>query len=429
MSTISKPARELAARSQLYRRRRVQFLLGLLIALGLSMGLVLMMLRPPRQEWPLFGVLLGTPVLLALIASAVARRQAWWRQFHSVSLALIVTCGIGTGMIFLTLLVTTRLMFLNEHDAWLALTIVMCAMSVSMAFGYFVAVSVADGIKDITRAAQAIKTGDLSVRADERGNDEIALLAQAFNDMTAQLLHVREQEARLDQMRRDLIAWVSHDLRTPLTGIRARVEALSDGVVSEPQEVQRYLNTIHNDTQALNRLIDDLFELATIDAGGLKLLLQPCDFNDLISDTVETMSVIAHNKGVKLSGQADPNVGVIRISPQHVQRVLNNLVSNALAHTQVGEVNVRAFRDDQRHVCVEVKDTGEGIAPADVPHVFDRFYRGERARTRADSRSGNAKGMGLGLAIAKALVEAHGGWIDLRSEQGRGTTVLIALPA
>lgn len=410
--------------SRLHQHRQRQFFIWLMVAAVAGALIVLLMLQPPMAEWPLFGVLLATPIASAVVSYAIAQRQVGRRRFGSVTTALVIACALGTGVIFVTLLVTTRLMFLSAHDAWLSLTIVICATCVSIAFGYFIAVSLTDGINDINRAAQQVKQGNLNAQADDHGNDEIAALARAFNEMTTQLRHMREQEAKLDQMRRDLIAWVSHDLRTPLTGIRARVEALADGVVQEPNEVQRYLQTIYTDTQALNRLIDDLFEMATIDAGGLRLALQPCDLGDLISDTVETMSVIAQHKGVRLSGHVAPEVGVVTISPQHIQRVLNNLVSNALAHTQQGEVNLRAFRDAGQ-ICIEVRDSGEGIAPEDVPQVFDRFYRGERARTR----NGNAKGMGLGLAIAKALIEAHGGDIGLQSEIGRGTTVLIRLPA
>jgi signal transduction histidine kinase len=371
-------------------------------------------------------LLLLIPAVMAVVSSAIARRQGWWRRFGSVTLALVFTCALGAGIIFVTLLITTGLMFISPHDASLSIVIVLFAAGVSMAFGYLVASSLSDGLSDIARAAKAVQSGDLSARADDSGGkDEIARLAHAFNEMTAQLQHVREQEIKLDQMRRDLIAWVSHDLRTPLTGIRARVEALADGVVQEPAEVQRYLATIQNDTHALNRLIDDLFELATIDAGGLKLHKIPVDMADLISDTIETMSVIAKNKGVALQGDVAANLGLIVVSPQHIQRVLNNLISNALAHTAHGEVKVRAFRL-RRQVCVEIHDTGEGIAPQDVPHVFDRFYRGERARTRG---SGNAKGMGLGLAIAQALVEAHNGVISLSSELGQGTQVKVVLPA
>ena len=408
-------------------QRQVRFLLILGLTLLLGAGMVIVVLHPPPQDWPLYGVLLCAPAAMAIVSSVVAVRQGWWRQFGSVTLALVFTCALGAGMIFLTLLITTSLMFTSSHDASLSIVIVLFAAGVSMAFGYLVASSLSDGISDIARAAKAVQSGDLSARANDQGKDEIARLASAFNAMTAQLQHVRDQEAKLDQMRRDLIAWVSHDLRTPLTGIRARVEALADGVVQEPAEVQRYLATIQNDTQALNRLIDDLFELATIDAGGLKLNKIPVDMTDLISDTLETMSVIAKNKGVALNGDVATNLGLIEVSPQHIQRVLNNLISNALAHTPQGEVTVRAFRL-AKQVCVEVNDTGEGIAPADVPHVFDRFYRGERARTRGGS-VGNAKGMGLGLAIAQALVEAHSGKIMLDSKLGKGTLVKFVLPA
>jgi signal transduction histidine kinase len=407
--------------------RQLRFLLILGLALIVGAGMIFVVLQPPQHEWPLFGLLLFVPAGMAVVSSTIARKQGWWRRFGSVTTALVFTCALGAGMIFVTLLITTGLMFISAHDASLTIVIVLFAAAVSMAFGYLVASSLSDGIGDIARAAKAVQSGDLSARADDGGKDEIARLARAFNEMTAQLQHVRDQEAKLDQMRRDLIAWVSHDLRTPLTGIRARVEALADGVVQEPAEVQRYLATIQNDTQALNRLIDDLFELATIDAGGLKLNKIPVDMADLISDTIETMSVIAKNKGVVLNGDVAANLGLVVVSPQHIQRVLNNLISNALAHTPQGEVKVRAFRLPKQ-VCFEVNDTGEGIRPQDVPHVFDRFYRGERARTRGASSSGNVKGMGLGLAIARALVEAHNGAISLSSDLGKGTRVKVVLP-
>lgn len=404
-------------------RRQIYFLLILGLALILGAGMVLLWLRPPMHEWPLFAVLLAAPALMAVLASAVARRPSWWRQFGSVTRALVFTSALAAGMIFATLVLTTQLMFISAHDAGLSTIIVLFAAGVTMAFGYLVASSLSEGIAGIARAATAVKAGDLAARADEAGKDEIARLARVFNDMTAELQRMREQEARLDQMRRDLIAWVSHDLRTPLTSIRARVEALADGVVNEPDDVSRYLSAIQTDTRALNQLIDDLFELATIDAGGLKLDLQPCDLNDLISDTVETMSVIARRNGVELAGEVDAEVGLVRVSPQHIQRVLNNLISNALAHTSHGHVLVRAGRKS-RQVCIEVCDTGEGIAPEVVPHVFERFYRGEPARVHR----GDSRGMGLGLAIARALVEAHHGHIEVESVLGKGTTVRVVLP-
>jgi signal transduction histidine kinase len=228
-----------------------------------------------------------------------------------------------------------------------------------------------------------------------------------------------------------MIAWVSHDLRTPLTSVRARVEALADGVVTDPAEVAAYLNAVRADVDALNRLIDDLFELTVIDAGGLRLDITAFSLSDLASDTLEAMRVLADRRGIALRGTVAPDVDPVRLSPPHIQRVLNNLVGNALAHTPAGEsVTVGVTRErapDQ--VCVRVTDTGEGIPPADLPRVFERFYRGERSRARAVGADGAATGgMGLGLAIARALVEAHGGAIGIDSQVGLGTTVWFTLP-
>ncbi len=186
-----------------------------------------------------------------------------------------------------------------------------------------------------------------------------------------------------------------------------------------------YLNAIRNDTGALNRLIDDLSELATIDAGGLRLDRMPFPIGDLISDCIESMQAIANEKGVLLSGSASSDAGLANISPQHMQRVLTNLIGNAVAHTPAGgNVVVTAHREDRR-VRIEVRDTGEGIAPQDLPHVFERFYRGEPSRRR--SADGKEAGMGLGLVIARELVAAHGSQIGIESEAGKGTTVWIEL--
>jgi len=399
----------------------VAALVGLFLG---ALALVALVMQPAREDMAVFAFLLATPVAVAGLGATVARRQAWWRQFHSVAVALFITYAIGAGLILLTVYVTARLMFISAHDANLALVIVVFATVVTLVFGYFVAVSLRDGIGDIIRAARAVQQGDLEACADDRGSDELAVLARTFNEMTAQLRTVRDQETRLNQARRDLIAWVSHDLRTPLTAMRARIEALNDGVVTDPREVTEYLAAVRTDTGALSRLIDDLFELATIDAGGLRLDLADCPLSDLVSDTITAMNVLATTRGVRLNGRVTPEVGVVHISPQHIQRVLNNLIGNALAHTSSGGcVMVDASRGPgDGEVVVKISDTGEGIAPADLPHIFERFYRGEKSRARA-----RGAGMGLGLAISQALVEAHGGRIGVDSVVGKGTTVWFTL--
>jgi signal transduction histidine kinase len=240
--------------------------------------------------------------------------------------------------------------------------------------------------------------------------------------MADQLEAAAQKQRETDQLRRDLIAWTSHDLRTPLTSIRAVVEALADRVIDDPDTIQRYLNSIQSDVASLNRLIDDLFELAQLDAGGLIFGKVPVSLSDLISDVLERMRALADQRRVQLSGRVSPGVDPVTIDPQKIERVLVNLISNAIRHTpEGGQVTIEAQVSDGR-VRVSVRDTGEGIAPDDLPHVFERFYRGEKSRSRSTG------GAGLGLAIAKGIVEAHGGSIGVTSRAGEGATFTFTLP-
>lgn len=407
--------------------RRVSLVVAFAAITLAAVALIALVLQPAPEDEPLFAVLLGIPLTVAAAAALVAQRWGWYRRFKSLAYALFAAYALGAGIILLTVLVTARLMFISSHDASLAVVIVVYASLLTMAFGYFVTQGLSEGIGSITRAAKRVEQGDLSARAEYGGNDEIAQLAGAFNTMTDKLRAAREREAKLNQARRDLIAWVSHDLRTPLTGIRARAEALSDGVVADPRDVARYLGAIYADTQAMSHLIDDLFEIATIDAGGLRLDVMDVALSDLVSDTIESQRILAQGRGVTLSGSVAPGVDPVRVSPQHLQRVLSNLVGNALAHTRAGRVDVSAARQPDGAVRVCVEDTGEGIAPDDLPRVFERFYRGDSSRKRDES--GRAGGMGLGLVIARAIIEAHGGLIGIDSEVGVGTRVWFTLSA
>jgi signal transduction histidine kinase len=312
-------------------------------------------------------------------------------------------------------------MFASQHDLLLAGVLLVFAGGIAMSLGYFFSAALTDTIATLNNAAQAIAEGDLSVRVPVAGNDEIAQLGQAFNEMAARLEAAGRKQRELDQLRRDLIAWVGHDLRTPLASTRVIVEALADGLIDDPETAQRYLRTAQRDIKSLTLLIDDLFALAQMDAGGLQVDRQPASISDLISDTVESFAALAEQRRVTLTGQAAPGVDPVAIDAQQISRVLANLVSNALRHTpEDGSVRVEA-RLDGDQVRVEVSDTGQGIRPQDLPHVFERFYRGEKSRSRATG------GSGLGLAIAKGIVEAHHGRIWAESEPGQGATFCFTL--
>ncbi|MCA9937024.1 MAG: HAMP domain-containing protein, partial [Anaerolineales bacterium] len=289
-------------------------------------------------------------------------------------------------------------------------------------FGIFVAASVTDGLRQLAQVARRLAQGNLSARAAVSGRDEVAQVAQSFNVMAAQLEETARQREELEAMRRDLVAWVSHDLRTPLTSIRALVEALSDGVVTDPETVQRYYRTIRADVLSLNTLINDLFELAQFDA-GLVLEKSPYSLGDLISDALESFRGLSMVKNVEIVGSVGADVDPVLLNAPKLGRVLSNLLGNAVKYTPAGgRVEVSAARVGA-WVRVTVADSGPGFLAADLPRVFEKFYRGEQARSRATG------GAGLGLALACRIVEAHDGriWAENRAEGG--ALVGFELPA
>jgi two-component system sensor histidine kinase BaeS len=254
------------------------------------------------------------------------------------------------------------------------------------------------------------------------GSDEVAALAASFNEMTSRLREAERTRLEVETARRDLLASVGHDLRTPLASVRVIVEALADGVVDDPEIVARYLRTAQGHLNALSHLADDLFMLAQLDSGGVELERQPNSMTDLISDTLQSFSVRAEQQEVALRGEPGATVDIVIFDARSIERALANLVENALRYTPPGgEVVVRSAAVPGG-LSVSVSDTGPGIADADLPRVFERFYRGEASRSRATG------GSGLGLAIVKAVVEAHAGSVSVETALGRGTTFSFVLP-
>lgn len=374
------------------------------------------------QLTPMF-LQLGFYAWLSVIVGFVLYRLGW---AYSPSLTFAV--------FFTLLLVGVLTLFNGGVAAWLmfadptSLTVVGILLVFSTMIGTAFAVygfsRTTRSLRDLAVVARQVADGDLTARANVPGRDEVAQLGQAFNEMAAKLEQAEVERQELEQLRNDLIAWVSHDLRTPLTSIRAMVEALADGLVTDDAMVQRYYRTIRADVLGLNALINDLFELALLDAGGIKVEKVPVSLGDLISDTLEGFQVLADQRGVKLVGEIGDGLDPVMMSPQGIGRVLANLIGNALKYApDGGTVVVSALRMGSQ-VAVSVTDDGAGFAEADIPRLFEKFYRGEGARTRS-----KGSGAGLGLAIAKGIVEAHGGEISAENAPGGGARVRFVLPA
>jgi len=282
--------------------------------------------------------------------------------------------------------------------------------STSVVVALIVARPIAREIEGLGNASRALAAGDLGARAPEQGPDELVAVARSFNEMAENL-------SRLFDARRELVAWASHDLRTPIASLQAMLEAVEDGLA----EPQRYLPAMVEQVRILGQLVEDLFELARIDAGALTLELREAELVGLIESCIRGVEAQARARNVKVETRAGEPIWA-QCAPDQVQRVLYNLLSNAVRHTPSdGSVAVRA-ESETEVVRVVVEDTGDGLTPETARRMFERFWREDGARTSGD-------GAGLGLAIARGLVEAHGGriWAETRPEGG--TRVSFTLPA
>jgi len=394
---------------------------GVLLIVAISLGVFMLVMYPPMSELGLMALYLGITALVSALAGYAAYRFGWINYSPTLRWTLLSGYALASILTFFNVWFSANMMFVSDHDFLLALVLLIFAGGMATVLGYFLSSTITERIQTLKGAAEKLAQGDLNTRVPVFGQDEVASLAQTFNQMAQQLELADKKQRELEDMRRDLIAWVSHDLRTPLTSMRAILEAVSDGVVDDPESVKRYLNTAQRDVRNLSSLIDDLFEMAQLDAGGFPLNNADASLSDLVSDTLESFTQLAKQNNTTLEGNVDPDVDPVRMDTQAIGRVLNNLIGNALRHSAGGRVSVWVRRTS-RGVDVTVSDTGGGIRAEDLPHIFEKFYRGEKSRNRGTG------GAGLGLAIAKGIVEAHGGDIEVQSEIGKGTQFTFYIP-
>lgn len=400
----------------------IRLAIAILLIVLISLVIFYMMMSPPSGELALMALFLSITAFVSALAGYAAYRFGWIRLSPTLRWTLLAGYILASILTFFNVWFSAQLMFASAHDLRLAIVLLLFAGGIAMILGYFLANTITDRLQSLQSAAEEIAAGNLETRVPVTGRDELSALAVSFNRMAEQLQTADEKQRELERLRRDLVAWASHDLQTPLASMRAILEALSDGVVDEPEMVKRYLNTAQRDVLSLSALIDDLFQMSQLDAGGFALNRAPSSLGDLVSDTLESFSELAYRESIKLDGQIETGVDPVFMDTQAIGRVLNNLISNALRHTPPGgNVQVKARRS-AHGVEVSVRDSGEGIQAEDLPHVFERFYRGEKSRNRGTG------GAGLGLAIARGIVQAHGGDIRVESEAGKGTQFRFVIP-
>jgi signal transduction histidine kinase len=362
-----------------------------------------------------FFTLCGAPVLVLshLLAPHRNRLGSLSRQFAA-----------GVGLVFVLVLLAVGgvglLMLIPSRDAYVLATLLAFAGALAIYSSWLLTRGIRDDIETVRDALRAVGEGDpvpLSIQTG--GRDEIAELARAAEEMSVRLAEHEASRSSSERARKDLIAAISHDLRTPLTSLRLLAQGIEDGLLDPAQVEQGYAEEMGVHVRSLSAMVDDLFELTRLEAGDIQWSIQRISLDQLVAETVEAMRPQAVAKGIAVQTRVQRDLAAAEANPEKLQRVLFNLIQNAIRHTpEDGSVTVAAESAGQT-IEVEVADTGSGVPAAEREQVFEPFFRGDASR-------GNG-GSGLGLSICRAIIEVHGGriWLDSTEE---GTRVRFTLP-
>ncbi len=394
-----------------------------------------------RRWWPfLLFVLVGSVAMLAwglsgsedvelaaigagatLVGSAVGLVVLRLVDRKSMAVQVVATSMVALVPVALGAWIAARAMFLSQHDLSALAAILVGAGAVGFVAALSVGRRVGRASGALIEVARRIGSGEKAPSWSPAGVPlELVRLYDELEAAASQLSIARMHEQALESSRRELVAWVSHDLRTPLAGIRAVAEALEEGVVRDPETVARYYTTLRIEADRLSGLVDDLFELSRAQAGMLRLDYERVPLSDLVSDALAGASALAEAKGVRLVSRLHDRSSLLRASESEILRALRNILENAIRHTPSdGTVIVEAGTESD-HAYISVRDSGGGIAARDLPRVFDVAFSGDTARSPGT-------GAGLGLAIARGFVEAHRGEITVCNEI-KGACFTVRLP-
>lgn len=369
-------------------------------------------MEPSGADREQFAVIfVATALFAGLVAWALPR---WSRRATALRRSVGVLSGAIVLVMAIGIALSGRLMFLSSHDLELLWIVLGFALAMGLVLAVTVPGSMTRDLEEVASAARRVGRGERGIRAGVDRNDEIGATAAAFDEMLEKLEHAEAQRDRDDETRRNLLAAIGHDLRTPLAALQAAVEALQDGVAPDPD---RYLRSMQQDVATLASLVDDLFVLARLEAGDVQLDLVRVDLTELADEAVEVLEPAAHRRDVELRVAASGRVPVVG-SPEALGRVIRNLVDNAVRHAPPGSEVVVEVDDGG---AVTVLDQGPGFEPEFIDRAFLLFERADPARAR------DTGGAGLGLAIARGFVQAHGG--EIWAEKGPGGRVGFRLPA
>ena len=351
--------------------------------------------------------------LAGVAALAVFLLPRWSTRARSIRFSIIAVAMMSFLIVAGTAVVAAREMFFSSHDLQLLLVVLGFGLVASFGFAYAVSRPMTSDLRQIASAAQRVAAGDFAAGTDVDRADEVGDLATSFDAMAADLLAAEQRRLADDDARREFLTAVGHDLRSPLGSLQAAVEALQDGVATDPA---RYLSSMERDIGALHQLVDDVFLLARLEAGAVELELQSVDVTEIADEAIEVLQPTAQRLGIAVELSAPGSI-TTNTAPEALGRVMRNLIDNAIRHSAS---KVVVALDTPDSLVVRVTDDGAGFPPEFVHRAFESFTRADSARTRDGS------GTGLGLAIAHRFVTALGG--SIHAEPGPGGVVEFSLP-
>lgn len=301
----------------------------------------------------------------------------------------------------------------------------MLGMIINIIISYRVASNIIAPLGVLNKATSEIASGNLDNSIEPSSEDEVGELCRSFESMRKQLKQAQNLSKSYEKNRKELIANISHDLKTPITSIRGYVQGIMEGIANTPEKERKYIQTIYSNAMHLERLIDELFLFSKLDLNQLEFDFGAIDIEDFLNDCVEDKGYDLEIKGITLNFTSFYcSKALVKADRQRLQRVINNIITNAEQHQnpdrKQGVLDI-ILRENNDEAIVEIKDNGQGISRESLPHIFDRLYRGDPSRNRQN------KGSGLGLSIARQIIDAHGGRIWAESEEGRGTSIFFTL--
>jgi signal transduction histidine kinase len=384
--------------------------------IALALGCALLVAATVLAVYDLHGAIVTIAILAPLGVATVAATRALLahrERLGSLRRQALITGALAFAPLALALVLFVDLMFVSAHDALLTAAMGVYGALLGLWATRLLSNRVMDDVDALRAGLEAVGAGERELDLKLGGDDELAQVGREVEAMVARLAAAEARREEADAARRSLIAAVSHDLRTPVTALRLLADAVDDEI-GDPETRREYVRRLGVHVRALGALIDDLFELTRIEAGEVTWTMQQVHIAELVEETVAAMAPAASAGGISVRAEIDPALAPATANPERIQRVLFNLIQNAIRHTPAdGSVTVRAASSGST-VEIEVADTGEGFAPGDRERVFQAFVQGGDRSARTDGSAG------LGLAISRAIVEAPGGRIWVVDEPGDG---------